>query len=245
MTSPITANMQTAQTKDPSCRGCHLTPLCHTIHDATTSHLNPGSLRVKSRIILQKNATLFMPDQPFQHLYAIEQGAVKTIEYEADGGELIRGFYFSGEIIGYESIYSGRFHFSAAALSETHVCVIDYRDFLTFMQANPEYQQHVFHFISMQMNLGAYLVSATANRKLAGFLVDLSSRLHRQTHRDEFQLPMSRQDIGSYLRMTAETVSRICTWLQQKEIIAIQYKSVRILQPDTLRQLAEGSVSLE
>src|SRR5579885_179453 len=231
--------MHTPHMDDSVCCGCHLTPFCI---GSEKLRANPefDSLPVKRRFVVKKNERLIAPNSHFQYLFAIEKGSIKTVQSEADGGELIRGFYFYGEVLGYEAIYSGRYHFTAIALTETHVCMLDYHDFLYYLQSNPELQQHILYLISLQLNVGSYLVSTKADRKLACFLLDLSSRLHRAQMHPEFQLPMSRQDIGNYLRLTAETVSRTFTRLQQNNIISINNKKIGLLKIDVLRQIAEG-----
>lgn len=230
--------MHTIVSTEYTCNsGCDFTPYClgNSLSDEGTN-----TLPVKRRLVLQKNEVLFAPNKPFQHLYAVESGAIKTFQIEADGSELIRSFYFAGEILGYKAIYAGHFQSTGMALCETHICVIDYADFLYYLQSNPEVQQHILHLISLQMNVGSYLVNTSAERKLAAFLLDLSIRLHRSTTQHEFQLPMSRQDIGNYLRLTPETVSRICTRLQQQDVIALNHKNVRFVNPEQLKLIADG-----
>lgn len=235
--------MQTALSLEQACCGCHLTPICRA-NLKTEAHEQLKALPVKRRLVLQKNEILFSPNKPFQSLYAVEHGAIKTVQFEADGSELIRGFYFSGEILGYKAIYSGRYQSTASALCETRICVIDYKDFVTFLQSKPGHLEHLLNLISLQMNVGSYLVSTSADRKLAAFLLDLSVRLGCAPSQPEFQLPMPRQDIANYLRLTPETVSRICTRLQQQELIATEHKHVRLLRADLLRQIAEGQARI-
>lgn len=229
--------MSTVLSPIKSCHGCHLSLFCLP-HPKTCDIAQ--SLPIKKRIHLQKNEVLFSPNKPFEYLFSVEQGAIKTIQFEIDGAELIRGFYFSGEILGYKAIYSGRYQSTAVALCETNICVIDYKDFLYFLQSNPELQQHILYLISLQLNVGSYLVSTSAERKFAAFLLDLSQRLRAVISSFEFELPMSRQDIANYLRLTPETISRISTRLQQKNIIVSDHKKIRILEPQTLQKIAEG-----
>lgn len=223
--------------KKTTCCGCHFTPFCLGNEKLGTQSLS-NSLPIKRRLILKKNEQLVLPNTHFQYLFAIEHGSIKTVQTEPDGNELIRAFYFSSEILGYEAIYTGRYHFLAKALSETHVCMLDYHDFLYYLQSNPELQQHILYLISLQLNVGSYLLSTKAERKVACFLLDVSSRLHRSNMCYEFKLPMSRQDIGNYLRLTPETISRIFTRLQQEKILAINNKHVQILALDSLKKIA-------
>lgn len=228
--------MLTPKIKEAACCGCNLIPFC------SGSEKNPQAdkLPIKRRLVLQKHEELFAPKRDFQYLFAIEKGSLKSVQIEADGSELVRGFYFSGEVLGYESIHSGFYNYSAIALTETQICMLDYHEFLSYLQSNPELQKHILNLFSLQLNIGTYLVSTKADRKLASFLLDLSHRLHRTNWQHQFLLPMSRQDIGNYLRLTTETVSRTLTRLQQNKIILIKNKMIQLIQPDALKQIADG-----
>lgn len=235
--------MLRSTTQNISCPCCSFTPLCRGELDASIDIVQEPL--VERRLNLHRHQTLFEPNHPFQYLYVIEHGALKTYEIEADGKELVRGFYFSGEVIGYDAICSSRYHSTAVALCDTQVCEISYDKFLKMLQQKIELQKHVLYLLSLQLNMGSYLVSTSAERKLAAFLLDLASRLHASEMKLEFSLPMSRQDIGNYLRLTGETISRLCTKLQKNMIIAIERRKVNILQPEVLRKIAEGLLSIE
>jgi CRP/FNR family transcriptional regulator, anaerobic regulatory protein len=225
----------------PLCKGigCAFSPFCLLEQEESIS-LKQMNLAVKRQRHLQRKEVLFLPNNKFQHLYAIQQGALKTYQVEPDGKELIRGFYFAGEILGYEAIYTGRTLFSAAALAETIICEIPYSHFLELLHSRPALQEHILHLVSQQLSVGSYLVSNSAEQRLAAFLMDLSVRLHPEEKKLEFLLPMSRQDIGNYLRLTAETISRIFSRLQHNDIIEIDHKQIRFLKPETLKRIADG-----
>ena len=198
----------------PSCRTCTFAPFC--VPEEENLHLaRPVNLGVKSFRTLKRKEVLYLPKNRFHNLYAIQRGVLKTFQVEADGKELVRGFYFAGEILGYEAIYTGHYLFSAVALSETVICEIPYDNFLERLYSNPALQKNILHLISRQLNVGSYLVSTTAEQRLTAFLIDLSARLHPLEKKLEFLLPMSRQDIGNYLRLTAETISRVFSRLQK------------------------------
>lgn len=191
---------------------------------------------------LKRNEPLCLPKNKFQNLYVIRRGALKAYQVDMSGKELIRGFYFAGEIFGYEAIYAGQYFFSAVALCDTIICEIPYDDFLDLLHSRKVLQKQAMQLISKQLNVGSYLIAITAEQRLAAFLIDLFKRL--QVSRKELALPMSRQDIGNYLRLTAETVSRILSLLKKHGIIGIDNKKIGILQPEKLKQIAEGSLSL-
>ncbi len=215
-----------------SCTSCMFTPF------GTTEEQE--NLAIKQYRTLERKEVLCLPKHKFQSLYVIQHGVLKTYQAEVDGKELIRGFYFAGEILGYEAIYTGHYLFSAAALTETVVCEVPYENFLELLHSNPELQKRILYLISRQLNIGSYLVSSTAAQRLAAFLIDLSVRLHPSEIKREFILPMSRQDIGNYLRLTAETISRVFSRFQKNKIIAINHKKVYLKQPEKLKQIADG-----
>jgi CRP/FNR family transcriptional regulator len=194
---------------------------------------------VKRLLKLKRKEVLYLPQHKFQNFYAIQKGALKTYQQEANGKELIRGFYFAGEILGYEAIATGHYLFSAAALTDTLICEVPYDDFLKLVHAKPALQKHSLYLISQQLHSGSYLASTTAEQRLAAFLLDLSKRLRPEAP-SVFNLFLSRQDIGSYLSLTAETISRLLSKLQKNQILKITQKRLQILEPDQLQLIAEG-----
>ncbi len=221
------------------CDHCSFVPFCLP-GERNLSWATQINHAVKQFRSLKRNEILCLPNNKFQNLYAIQHGVIKTYQTEADGNELIRGFYFAGEILGYEAIYTNRYPFSAAALSETVICEIPYANFLELLQAKPLLQKRILYLMSRQLNMGSYLVSTTAEQRIAAFLLDLAMRLHPMEEIIEFVLPITRQDMGRYLRLTAETVSRAFSRLQKMKVIAINHRKIEFLCLDKLRQIAEG-----
>lgn len=203
------------------------------------------NLTVKRLRRLKRNEILCLPKKPFQNLYAIQSGALKAYQVEADGKERIRGFYFAGEVFGYEAIYTGNYLFTTVALSETVICENPYDNFLALISSQPTLQKHILYLLSQQLNIGSYLAATTAEQQIAGFLLDLSARLYASGTPLEFSPPMSRQDMGNYLRLTPETISRIFSLLQKNKIIAAVNKTIRMLQPEKLQQIADGLLSIQ
>lgn len=225
--------------KHSTCPSCTYAPFCVN-EKKNTRWARQADLAVKRHRFLKRKEVLCLPKNKFQNLYVIQQGALKTYQVEADGKELIRGFYFAGEVLGYEAIATGHYLFSAVALSDTLVCEIPYENFLELLHSRPNLQKRTLYSISRQLNVGSYLVSTTAEQRLAAFLLDLGTRLFPGEMPSSFVLPMSRQDIGNYLRLTAETISRIFSRLQKNEIIDIDHKKIRFLQLDKLMQIADS-----
>lgn len=200
--------------------------------------INQINLAVKQHHHLKKHEALFLPQNMFRNLYVIQRGILKTFQVDAEGNELIKGFYFSGEVLGFDAIYTRHYLFSAVALSETVVCEIPYDNFLELLHSSPPLQKHILHLTSQQLNVGSYLFSITAEQRLAAFLIDLATRLHPPEMLLRFLLPMSRQDIGNYLRLTAETISRLLSQFKKNKIITIDHKKIQFLQPEKLKLIA-------
>lgn len=219
------------------CNDCIFSLACS---EDENSPIRKSTSLVKQYRVLKPREVLYLPKNKFQYLYVVQKGAIKTYQTEADGHELIRGFYFAGEILGYEAISAGFYPFSAVSLCETLICEIPYSSLLKFLQNKILLQENILHSISQQLNIGVYLASSTADQRLAAFLIDLSTRLHLLNTEAEFILPMTRQDIGNYLRLTAETISRIFSRFQKRKLIKINHKKIKFLQFTSLQKIAEG-----
>ncbi|KTD63456.1 helix-turn-helix domain-containing protein [Legionella shakespearei] len=219
-----------------ACSYCGFASFC-TLDVQGSQWVNQVNPAVSRQHVLKKNLPLYVPQTSFHSLYVIKSGCLKTYEIDKDGNELLRGFYFPGEILGLEAIAGGHYLYSTAALSNALVCEISYTHFCELLRAHPGLQQQVLYLVSQQLGIGSYLNFVTAEQRLAAFLIDLSKRLVACEQRLEFVLPMSRQDIGNYLRLTAETVSRLFTQFRNNEIISVEHKKIRLLQLDQLKSI--------
>lgn len=231
--------MPSQNQKHAACNWCTFSPFCIKNEDGPLL-VKQENLVVKQRHYLKRKEVLCFPKTKFRNLYAIQQGAIKTFHIDASGNELIRGFYFSGEILGYEAIYTGRYLFSAVALSETIVCEIPYENFVNLLHSRPELQNRILYLMSQQLSAGFYLASATAEQRLCAFLLDLSTRLSTSGILQEFLFPMSRQDIGNYLMLTPETISRILSKLQKNKLIELDQKKIHFLRRKKIKEIADG-----
>ncbi|WP_454781119.1 Crp/Fnr family transcriptional regulator [Legionella sp. WA2022007384] len=222
----------------PTCEHCTFSPFCIT-EEKNSRWIKQINRAVKQHYHLKKNEVLYLPQNAFRNIYAIQHGNLKTYQVDVDGNELIRGFYFSGEVLGFEAIYTQHYLFSAVALSDSVICEIPYDNFLELLHLSPSLQKHILYLMSQQLNIGSYLFSITAEQRLAAFLIDLSYRLNPSEMQPTFLLPMSRQDIGNYLRLTAETISRLLSQFKANKIIAIDHKQIQFLQPEKLKLIAD------
>lgn len=209
------------------CPNCALVPFC------SKSELE--TIRVNQRQ-LKRHEVLHRPNNQFSHLYAIQEGALKTHVTESSGKEIIHGLYLKNEVYGCDAIYNGRHSYYVTALSDTVICEIFYPKFLKLLQSEPNLLVGMLELMSCQLAGGVYRQFGLAEQRLCAFLLDLSSRL--RVEQQAFLLPMTYLDIGHYLGLTAETVSRLFSRLKQEGMIAIQNRQIRFLWLEKLKELA-------
>jgi CRP/FNR family transcriptional regulator len=224
-----------------SCDRCTFSPFCQMAEQLALEKNNQKNLATKQLISLKKKELLSLPKHQFKNLYVIKKGALKSHIVAANGKEIIQGFYFSGEVLGFESIYTNQYLFSATALSDTQLCEIPYDVFLELLSSKPDLQKYLLFIFSRQLNIGTGLSTTSAEQQLSAFLIELATRLDWLDN-NELYLPMSRSDMGNYLRLSAETISRVLSRLQKNKIILIHQKKICLLQKQKLKAIAEGLV---
>jgi CRP/FNR family transcriptional regulator len=225
-----------------SCGDCRLNTLCLPIALQTDdiSRLDEIIQRGKP---LNKNEYLYKQSSPFSSVYAVRSGCLKAYRLTNDGKEQITGFYFPGEILGMDGIGKNKHNCSAKALETSAVCEIPFEQLGELSTQLPEMQQHFFqimsHEISSDQQLITLLSKNSAEEKLATLLISLSARFtQRKLSSTKFRLPMSRTDIGNYLGLTVETVSRVFGRFQKKNLLSVDGKELNILNFDELKSIS-------
>jgi CRP/FNR family transcriptional regulator len=163
-----------------------------------------------------------------------------------DGKEQITGFYLPGEIFGMDGIGSHRYLNSAFALETSAICEIPFARLEELSLKLPNLQHHFFRLMSREITqdhqLIMQLTKNSAEERVASLILSISSRnSSRNLAADCFYLSMSRSDIGNYLGLTIETVSRIFGRFQKQDIIQVNRREIVILKMDALRKLARVS----
>jgi CRP/FNR family transcriptional regulator len=213
----------------PTCTQCSLAIFCS--YNKSTG-IKPKLLHLKRKEILHH------ANDRFTTIYAIQRGALKTHETDSEGNELIRGLYLKNEVYGYEAIYQGHHLYSSTALIDTVLCENPYQHFLELIRSEPDLLSRILSIMSQQLTAGAYLKCITARQRLSAFLLDLSTRLSSNKSPPDFILPMSYRDIGNYLGLATETISRILSQFKNIKIISIEKKHIYFLQPEELKRIA-------
>lgn len=193
---------------------------------------------------LHKGETLYKQGGDFQSVYAVRSGALKAYSVTSAGEEQVVGFYLPGEILGIDGIAGHAYTSTAVALDTAAVCEIPFSQLAHLSRELPELQRQFFRImsrgISDDQKLLTLISKNTADERVASFLLSLSARhVQRQLSGSRFQLAMSRQDIGNFLGLTIETVSRVLSKFKKSNVIAVNGKDVNILDAATLKDIAK------
>ncbi|MDX5444790.1 MAG: fumarate/nitrate reduction transcriptional regulator Fnr [Zoogloeaceae bacterium] len=228
-----------------ACSQCNLHELCLPV-GMNAAEINRLDQLVDTRRKVRKGQALYRSGDPFEAIYAIKVGWFKTDVLLEDGREQVTGFQMTGEMLGLDGISTEAHSCNAVALEDSEVCVIPY-DQLEELSREVEGLQHQFHKVmsreivrdhGVMMLLG----SMRAEERLAAFLLNLSQRFNaRGFSSAEFHLRMTRDEIGSYLGLKLETVSRAFSRFQDEGFIAVQQKHIRINDLAGLRRLIQQS----
>jgi len=209
--------------------------------------LDVGSIRqvdklVNSRVRLKKGETLFRAGDPFAALYAIRLGSCKTAVPAGDGREQVTGYHMLGDIIGLDGVGSEQHGCRAVSLEDTEFCALPSERLEELARGISALQQNLHRLLSREItrehNIMLLLGSMRAEERLAIFLLNLSQRYHERGYSStEFVLRMTREEIGSYLDLKLETVSRLFSRLQDERLIEVRGRAVKLLDRIALAHL--------
>jgi CRP/FNR family transcriptional regulator len=193
---------------------------------------------VYARKRLKRDDVLCRMGAPLESLYAVRNGFFESRTTVQDGREQVTGFHMPGDIVGVEAMASGMRGAAVFALEDAEVCVIPYARL-----DHPLVQRHLRKAMTDELVRARGMMLAlgmlSADERIAAFLVGFSRRMRELGYaRDDFYLRMKRHDIGSYLGVSLETVSRTLTRFRRAGVIAVAQKHIRILDMPALRALA-------
>lgn len=183
--------------------------------------------------------------QTFESLYIVNAGYLKTVLYDSEGNERVVSFPMKGDLLGSDGICTDRHSNEVVALTDCDVIVIPFKQLLSLSHACQELEHLVYRVVSRQMvqeniNLAA-LGSLRSDARVARFLAMEADRHAALNYSSQsFRLRMTRREIGSYLGLTLETVSRSMTALDAAGIISVDQRDIKILKPQSLRFLQDG-----
>ena len=224
-----------AQASAARCSTCNLREVCLPGDIAADDSLLDDLVQTHKRV--KRGDMLYRAGDPFNSLYAIRTGFFKSSLATADGRDQVMGFHMGGELLGMDGIGADRHTADAVALEDSEVCVIPYARL-----EQPVFQRSLHRVMSRELvrdqNVMMLLGTMRAEERLATFLLNLSQRFRARGYsQTEFHLRMTRDEIGSYLGLSLETVSRLFSKFQLEGMIAVQQKHVRIQDIGALRDV--------
>ena len=227
-----------------ACSNCNLRELCMPV-DLDDSDMDKIDTLVATRRKIKRGDALFSNGDRFDALYAIRTGFFKTRITTEDGRDQVTGFQMAGEVIGLDGIVGDRHTCDAVALEDAEVCVMPYDRIEELSREVQALQSHVHKIMSREIvrehGVMLLLGSMRAEERLAAFLLNLVQRLHaRGFSQSELVLRMTREEIGSYLGLKLETVSRTFSKFAEEGIVEVKQRHVRILNTEALRAIVNA-----
>jgi CRP/FNR family transcriptional regulator, anaerobic regulatory protein len=224
-----------------SCASCNLRELCLPA-GLCAEDLERVENIVYARRRIKRGEALFNAGVQFSAVYAIRSGFFKTSVLDGDGREQVTGFFMGGELVGLDGLGAGAYNGTAVALEDSEVCVLPYALIEEMSREVPALQRHWYSVFAREIvrDHGVMLLlgSMRAEERLATFLLNLSKRFVRRGYSaSDFHLRMTREELGSYLGLKLETVSRLFSQFQVERLIDVQQKHVRILDVPGLERV--------
>jgi CRP/FNR family transcriptional regulator len=224
-----------------ACSSCNLKELCMPL-GLTPDELNRVDDVVAARRKVKRGTTLFRTGEKFTSLFAIRTGFFKTSVVSEDGKDQVTGFQMAGEIIGLDGIVNDHHTCEAVALEDAEVCVMPFDRVEELSREVVSLQRHIHKIMSREIvrehGVMLLLGSMRAEERLAAFLLNLVQRLNaRGFSQTELVLRMTREEIGSYLGLKLETVSRTFSKFVEEGIVEVKQRHIRIVNAEMLRDI--------
>jgi len=224
------------------CQNCSISELCLPFS------LNDKELDTLDNIIdrkrpIHKGEQVFQDGDKMQALYAIRSGTFKTFTVNEQGEEQITGFHLAGDLLGFDAIADSEHPSFAKALETSMVCEIPYNTLDSLSNSMPKLKKQILRMMSSEIRSDQEMLTLlnrkNAEQRLATFISTLSTRYHaRGLSSREFRLSMTRSDIGNYIGLTVETISRLLNRFQKNGLIGVEGKLITILNIEELNKCA-------
>ena len=223
------------------CATCSMRTLCLPV-GLTDTDIDQLEGLLGNRTKLKKGDALFRNGAPFTALYAVKLGSLKTTVLSNDGREQVSGYHMAGDLLGLDGMGDDRHGCEAIALEDSELCVIPFTRIEELARHVPALQHNLHKFMSREIErdhrVMLLLGSMRAEERLAAFLLNLSERYKARGYSStEFVLRMTREEIGSYLGLKLETVSRLFSKFQEEGLVMVAGRSIKIIDMPVLKQL--------
>ena len=230
-----------------ACSNCGLRELCLPVGFSEPDMQRLDGL-VTQRRSVKRGDLLYESGQHFEALYAVRTGFFKTCTSSEDGREHVTGFQMAGELLGLDGISTDRHSCDAVALEDSQVCVIPFGQLEELSREFTDLQRQFNKIMSREIvrDHGVMLLlgSMRAEERLAAFLLNLTQRLQaRGFSPSALILRMTREEIGSYLGLKLETVSRTFSKFQDDGLLEVKQRQIRIVDQAGLRLIVNSSTA--
>ncbi|RFP24504.1 fumarate/nitrate reduction transcriptional regulator Fnr [Duganella sp. BJB488] len=235
----------TLDTLKASCATCSMHQLCLPM-GLDNNDMDRLDQIIGRRRKVARGAPLFRIGDPFQSLYAIRLGHFKTYQVNREGVEQITGFQMAGELLGMDAISADQHHCTGVALEDSEVCEIPFGSLQQLLADMPTLLRHFHRMMSQEItreqSVMLLLGNMQATQRFAAFLVNLSSRYEARGYSPHvFQLRMSREEIGNYLGLTIESISRLLSKFKKEGLLRVSNREIELLEPIRLKAITAGT----
>lgn len=222
-----------AKARHVRCSTCSMQRVCMPDGLSADEYARLDALICSTRTV-RRGETLYRCGDAFQSVYAVRSGCFKTVVMHRDGHEQVTGFQLAGDALGLDGVSADQHGCDAIALEDSVVCIIPFDMLEVLCREVRAIQHHVHRLMSGEIvresSLMMLLGTMTAEQRVAAFLLNLSTRMKARGYSPaQFVLRMTREEIGSYLGLKLETVSRMFSKLQKMGVVDARGKEVRIL----------------
>lgn len=218
---------------------------CMVRHVCLPSWTEPGTRTTLDRTPiarrrLRKGQSVFREGERCEFIFAVRYGSFKSVTCLRDGREQVMSFHLPGELFGFDGLATGMHPTSARAIEDAEVCVLPYAELSEAAGESPSVLHHLTSTLSAELvrerHLASLIAATRSEERVAAFLLNLSQRLQARGYSaSAFQLRMTREEIGSYLGATLETVSRCLSSLARQGFVTVRRRQIEILDPEGLR----------
>ena len=224
-----------------ACSNCKMREICMPM-GLEFDELKRLDELVTKRPMVKRGTALFRTGDPFTSLYAVRSGFFKTSLGTEDGRSQVTGFYLTGDIMGLDGIAADVYTCDAIALEDSEVCTLPFDQIEEIARDVKGLQHHVHQMMSHEIvrehSVMLLLGSMRADERLAAFLINLLQRLHaRGFSGSDVVLRMTREEIGSYLGLSLETVSRNFSKFAEDGLITVNQRHVHIQDAEALKRI--------
>ena len=226
------------------CQSCSFSHLCLPV-SLNSDELDSLDDIIERKRPLHKHDYLLRANTPFRSLYAVRTGSFKSYVATADGQEQIVAFHLPGDLIGFDALSSNCYTSNTVALETAMVCELPYQTLNEVAERFPKLRNQIMSHMSAEIEQNHQMMmllnKRTAQERLLHFLTHLAKRFNERGYSSkEFNLTMTRNEIGNYLGLTVETISRLLTRFQKEQLIKVDGKLISILDFDAMVMRSQG-----